>query len=95
MTSEALEKTAAMLTYGVHRSIDQHDDPATRRALALLIARNLIDAAATTELPPPRDKIILDGLLDHEPGCRAPDYGPCTCTAETQERLRAARENKP
>ncbi len=25
------------------------------------------------------ERLILDGVFDHKPGCRAPDYGPCTC----------------
>ena len=26
-----------------------------------------------------RWEMILDGVFDHVPGCRAPDYGPCSC----------------
>ena len=25
---------------------------------------------------------ILGGVFDHKPGCRHPDYGPCTCSAK-------------
>lgn len=31
-------------------------------------------------------KPILGGVFDHAPGCRAPDYGECTCAWDTQTR---------
>lgn len=32
-------------------------------------------------IPSPDEPVqpILDGVFDHKPGCKAPDYGPCSC----------------
>jgi hypothetical protein len=39
-----------------------------------------------------RNKPVLGGVLDHQPGCRASGYHECTCTREDRvERKRRKR----